>query len=108
MKTIVISSSSEFEECIKTFEESHSRIRDIFQNETGNVEKINKTDIWTGAVQEEIYDKNIELQKNFKPIEESLQIYIDFLKKTLNDYKRLDATINSNADENQYNLDVNS
>lgn len=108
MKKIVITSSEEFELCITSFENSLTKIKDIFSKEKSNIERINNTNTWSGPVQEEIYNKNVELQQNYQPIEQALQIYIDFLKKTLNDYKALEEKINLNAEQNAYNLDINS
>ncbi len=108
MGRIVITNSSDFELKIQELEDSLFRVKEIFANEKKNVQKINRTDIWTGKVQEIMYNKNIELQKNYSPIEQSLQLYIDFLKKTLSDYRALEAKVDQNAEENATDLDVNS
>lgn len=108
MKEIVITNSDEFELCITSFESSLNKIKDIFSKEKNNLERINGTPAWTGPVQEEIYKKNLELHENYQPIEQALQIYIDFLKKTLNDYKAFEEKVNFNAEQNSYNLNVNS
>ncbi len=108
MNKIVITSSDDFENVISNFETSLNKIKDIFEKESSLVETINGTDVWTGATQEVIYDKHKELEKNFEPVKESLQIYINFMKKTINDYKYLDTKIDVDAIDNSSNLDVNS
>lgn len=108
MNKITITSTEEFENIIDSFEHSLSNIKNTFDKEKAHVEEINKTDVWTGAAQEVIYEKNKELQKNFQPIEESLQKFINFMKKTVDDYKNAEEQINKNAFENSTSLDVNS
>ena len=108
MNKIVITSSDDFERVIVNFETSLSKVKDIFDKETTLVETINATDVWTGATQEVMYSKHKELEKNFVPIEESLKLYIDFMKKTLSDYKALEEKIDSNAEANSDSLNVNS
>lgn len=108
MGKIEIRDSNAFEVEIKVFEDSLKNIKEIFQSEINNSERINKTDIWTSMVQEEIYAKKIEFQKNFGPIEEALQVYINFMKKTLDDYTRLENITSKSIDDQVRNLDVNS
>lgn len=96
------------ENVISNFESSLSKIKDVFQKETTLVETINQTDVWTGDTQRVVYDKHKKLEENFKPIEEGLQVYINFLKKTVNDYLIHEATVERNAEENASNLTVNS
>jgi cytochrome c peroxidase len=83
-------------------------MKEIFGKEKQNVENINATPTWTGETQKVIYEKHVQLQKNFPTIEEALQVYINFLKKTLSDYQRFLETINRNTDERSFELNVNS
>lgn len=108
MSKIIISDSALFENKIEQFETSLSKLKDIFHNEKMNTEKINGTDIWNSPVQKTIYEKLIDLQKNYSPIEESIQLYINFLKKTLDDYNRLEAKVNENLEKNDTEMNVNS
>ncbi len=108
MSRIVITDSNQFKSLINTFESSSNRIKEIFAKEKTNIEKINATDIWTGNTQEVIYDKHVQLQKNFAPIGEALDYYVAFLRKTVDDYEREEANIIKNAEENNFELDVNS
>lgn len=108
-KIIQITNSADFEKEIAIFEDAYKNIKEIFKKERTNTEKINGTnEIWTGKTQEIIYEKKIDFQKNFEPIEEALEIYINFLKKTLDDFKRYEISQNKNIDSNDYTLDVNS
>ena len=108
MSKIVITDSNEFENIIYNLEMSLPRIKEIFQNETNDMENINQTDIWSGKTQEIVFNKYCELKENFSPIEESLQIYIDFLKNTLSDYRTLENKFKNDMNLNDQNLNVNS
>ncbi len=108
MNEILITDSSQFENVIQNFEKSLAKIKEIFANERRNNEEINATDTWTSSTQEVIYRKQKELEENFTPIEEGLELYISFMRKTLEDYKKLEQTINRNAENNNFQLDVNS
>jgi len=108
MNRIVITDSAQFEEVIRTFEQVLQRIKDIFENERRNAEEINATSTWTGETQKVIYGKYKSLENNYVPIEESLQLYIDFMKKALQDYRNIEEHIEKSAMENEVQLDVNS
>lgn len=108
MKKILITNYNQFNEIILSFEKSLSNIKEIFSNENKTFEKINETSIWTGKTQQVIYSKYKLLAKNFEPIEESIQIYIDFLKNTLQEYKDNEDYLNKNLELNDENLDVDS
>ena len=103
---IIITDSGQFEEIIQSLEESYNKIKDIFINQRSNAEKINGTETWTGAAAEAMYGKYQQLAENFEPIEFSLELYIKFLKKTLEDYTRLEEEMNKNLDALQEQLDV--
>ena len=105
---IVITDSVRFEEVIASLEESYNKIQEIFEKQNKNKEEINSTDIWSGYGAKAMYAKYDELSKNFAPIDYSLQIYIKFLKKTLDDYTKLVQEIDRNTNEMASSLDVNS
>ena len=79
MKKILITDYNQFNEVFFNFEKSLENIKEVFSNENKNFEKINETSIWTGKTQKVIYNKYKLLANNYEPIEESIQIYIDFL-----------------------------
>ena len=108
MNHIIIEDSNEFENIIAKFEDSYKVVKDTFENERKNIESINSTDIWTSDTQRVIYNKHTELQNNFGPIEEALELYIEFLKKTLSDYKAFEAKTMENMSSNEQELNVNS
>ena len=105
---IVITDSGKFEQVILKMEESYKKIQDIFAKEKTNKEEIHATDTWTGKAQEAMYGKYELLSQNFSPIEYSLGVYIKFLKKTLEDYKRMEAEITRNMELVSEQLNVNS
>lgn len=107
MNGVVIENSDEFEALINSFENSTNKIKDIFNNEKNEIEKINSTDVWSGDTQKVIYDKNKMLQENFDPIVEALDYYVLFMKKVVSDYKAFENKINQNAEVNSDELNVN-
>ena len=54
------------------------------------------------------FSKYKALEANFNPIVESMEIYIRFLKKTIEDYKALDKELMQKAEEYNEQLKVNS
>ena len=103
---VEITDTNQFEEIINSFESSYNKIKDLFANQKQNAEKINATDVWTGATAEVMYNKYKLLSDNFGPIEFSLEVYIKFLKKTLEDYKRITQEIDRNINDISESLDV--
>lgn len=109
MKTeLQITNSALFEEVVISLENSLSKIKDIFARQNKNKEIINGTDSWTGKAQSVLSSKYELLSQNFGPIEYSIDLYIKFLRKTLEDYKMADAAITKNMEEMASNMDVNS
>lgn len=108
MSKIIITNSTQFEDVIRAFEQSLPKIKEIFASERENAEKINETSTWTSETQKVMYNKYKMLEKNFEPIEESIQLYINFMKKTLEDYKAVEAHIDKMAENNSFELNVNS
>lgn len=107
MNSILINNTMEFEKEINSLQSSLSRIKDIFQKENVNMNKIDNTDIWSGKTQQSITEKYDELKENFPVIEESLENYIKFLRLTLENYKNTEIKINTNIDNVQKKLNVN-
>ena len=105
---ILITNSQQFQEVIDSLEQSYNKLKDLFANQKRNAEEINGTETWTGATAEVMYEKYKKLSENFSPIEYSLEIYIKFLKKTLEDYTLMDKEINKNIDDIAQALDVES
>lgn len=108
MNRIVITDSSQFENVIANFEASLKNIKDVFSSENSNIEEINGTSTWSGKTQESIYNNFKKLGKNFEPIEDSIQLYINFMKKTLEDYKEKEKQIDTLAENYANELNVNS
>ena len=92
---------------IQVFEQSANNIRTIFEKEKKNLLDMNNGHTWVGKAEEKMYEKQASFQNNFEPINEALEVFINFMKKTLDDYKRFEETSNKNIDENNENLKVN-
>ena len=104
---IVITDSTQFEEIINALETSYNNLVNIFTNEQINIELINETDTWTSEAQKALYGKYTTLSGNYEKIQYSLEVYIKFLKKTLEDYKLADERINDNIEKIENELNVN-
>lgn len=105
---IVITDSNAFQEVIDSLEISLKNLIDISKSQEINAERINETDAWSGASAQAMYDKYIMLNKNYPEILYSINLFIKFLKKTLEDYRRLVEEQGKNIDAMASNLDVNS
>ena len=104
---INITSYEEFEECINDFKRVASNIHDIFYHVKTNDEHLNDGSTIQGKTAEHTYARVKELQQNYAPIEDALNLYITFLEKTLDDYKLMDRAIDRNAEKFGHALDVN-
>ena len=104
---IYISNFSEFKLIISKLRNNLENIKNLFNNEKNNIEKINGTDVWNGMTQTIIYNKFKELEKNFPDVEKALGTYIMFLETTLTNYQKLESNIKENIDDNSDNLNVN-
>ena len=104
---IEITDSNRFEEIINELEATRKRMISIIEKEKHNVEKINETETWSGTSAKSMYNKYKELNSNYNLIAYSLEIYNRFLRKTLEDYRRIEMEIGKNIDNMATNLDVN-
>lgn len=104
---IYIKDFDSYENIINKFEESLTKITEIFNKQNQNIEKINKTETWTGIAQENTYKKYKELESKYGNIEESLLTCISFMKKTLDDYRNIEEQFNSDLENNSIELNVN-
>lgn len=105
---ILITSISEFQEVIDEMKSSWANLNEIFTNQIRNVDRIDETDVWSGAAARALHDKYKMLNGNYSQIGYSLDLYIKFLEKTLEDYVRLIQEQEKNVDAMASNLDVNS
>ncbi len=104
---IEITSYEEFEDVINEFQKVANNIHDIFEHVKTNDEHLNDGSTMQGKAAERTYARCRELSENYEPIEYSLNLYINFLKKTLEDYKLMDEAIDKNAADFAEALDVN-
>jgi uncharacterized protein YukE len=109
MNKILITDTVKFEEVIDNIENTLPKVKDAFQSERTNSVEMSGTDTWKGQSQEKIYEKYQQLEQNFTPIEETIALYVRFLRKTLEDYVALDNDLKNKIDEYAGNqMDVNS
>ncbi len=108
MNKITITDSEKFQEVIQVFRDTLPNMKNCFESERRNSIDIGGTDVWKGKAQEKLNEKYKMLEQNFDPIVETMDIYIRFLQKTLDDYKELEAQLNNKAEEFSEQLNVNS
>ncbi len=107
-KKLKIVSFAKYMETITALKEQQEKLKSLFQNQRRNAEKVNGTETWTGRAQRAMFEKYQELNANYDPIEYSVGIYIDFLRKTAEDYMLVNQAIERNIDTFIESLDVNS
>ena len=100
--------TTELEKEINVFETSLNKIKEIFQNERKNLTHMNEETVWEGKTQQAIYNNQVAFQNNFEPIEEAIEIFVKFMKKSLDDYNRFEQETIKNQEANASNLNVNS
>ena len=108
MNEIVIKDYDRFNDVITSMKNSLDNLKRIFENEKKNTEMLNDGSTWEGKAAESTYKKVKEINSNYESIEYSLDYYIKFLEKTLEDYKLLDKEINNNAEKYSPELNINS
>ena len=105
---IEIKNPAELQEAINQLKSSLKVLNDIFSSQKNNVERIGGTDVWSGTSADALRNKYKQLNANYDPISYSIDLYIKFLEKTLEDYNRLVQEQSKNIDAMAENLDVNS
>ena len=85
---LVIKNIGEFQEVIDELKTSLNNLNNIFDRQNNNVTRINQTEVWSGSAAKSFHDKYVQLNKNYPQIAYSLDLYIKFLEKTLEDYKK--------------------
>ncbi len=73
-----------------------------------NLLDVGETPTWTGKSASVLREKYDQLSKNFPMVVYSLELYIRFLKKTVEDYELMNKAQSENIDEMKENLDVNA
>lgn len=105
---IEIKNPLEIQEAINQLKGSLNTLKDIFAKQKNNVERINETQVWSGDASKIVYRKYAMLNNNYDPITYSIDLYIKYLEKVLEDYRRMDIEIGKNLDAASDALDVNS
>lgn len=108
MNRIEISDPVKFEEIINRLEAAVPSMRNTFQSQMKTQVDMSGNAVWKGKAQEALHEKHEMLSKNFEPAVEGVEIYIRFLRKTLEDYKALDKQLEAKAEESSNQLNVNS
>ncbi len=107
IKDIEIKDPQAVYEVIKELKESQQVLKDIFGRQKTNVEKVNETEIWSGDAAQAFYRKYSMLNNNYNEIEYSVDLYIKYLEKVMEDYRLAGQAISKNIDEMAENLTVN-
>ena len=105
---IVITDSLKFREVIDTLKKSYERIKESFDSENKNLNKMDgDNSIWKSRSQDIFYEKYSKMMNQHNPIEESLGNYLKFLEETISKYEEFEKDIDKNIDLNNSELNVN-
>lgn len=107
VSNIVITDTNLFKNIIQELEQSIPHISEIFEKQNKEMLKIDHTEIWLGKAQEKVTEKYNELKNCYNPVKESLSLYVEFLKTTVDKYEMLERNINQDIESNLENLNVN-
>ena len=106
-RNIIINSDS-FQDSINNLEIKINNVSECIQNIDKNMVQITgKNEIWTSETALLMHDDYVEIEKEFEKINTQLATYLEFLKKTLEDYKTEEESINRLIEDNASYLDVN-
>ncbi len=108
MNQTTIKDTNQFSEIVYEIEKAVQKIIEISISQKKNAEEINDTDVWTGNAARIMYAQYSVVNSNYEHIEYSLDLYVKFMKKVLEDYTRLNEEFNKNIDDFGETLDVNS
>ena len=107
MSNTIIKDEQAFINTYDNFERSLEKIKDIFDKQNNTFDSINETEIWTSETQKDMIEKYNNLKGYYDSVEDSIKNYIEFMKKTLYDYQKLNQQGISEANDNSDNLNVN-
>lgn len=106
--SVTVINSNLLEQEIREFEKSKRNIDEIFRRERNNLSVMNNGHTWVGKTQETMCNAQYRFQNNFDPILEALDVYIRYLKDTLQDFKRFEEQRQRDLQNNETSMDVNS
>ena len=104
---INISSFEGFETVISNLSKSLETIKDALGYEENSSKRFEDKEIWDGKAGESISLKIKEYKECFPTMIESLETYIQFLRETLENYKRAEETLDKSIENNAEELIVN-
>ena len=76
-------------------------------SEDRNYKEVVENGIWQGDLQEAVTAKYNELSNNYETIILSLNQFKNFMEKTIEEYKKLETSIDKDITDNISNLDFN-
>ena len=105
---VIINDSAKFRDVIVTLRKSYNRIKESFDSEKVNINKLDgDNSVWKSRSQDIFFEKYSRLVNQHEPIEESLNNYLLFLEETINKYEEFEKEVDKNIDTNLENLNVN-
>jgi len=107
MKSINIETNV-LQNTVEKLEEKVLNISNIFDDIEKKMHLIDGTsDTWRSNAQASVYRNYRTISDNFPAMVGQLNGYVLFLKKTIDNYKRGESTINNSIENNQNNLKIN-
>ncbi len=99
--------TASFEKVTDNIEAKVNNIKSIFKemnSAMSNIDGSNK--IWQGRAQELVYKKYTDVSKKYSTINEQLDAYVNFLRETLENYKKEEKVLEASASDNETDLIV--
>ena len=93
---------------INEFEKSKEKIRQIFDRQKKNMLMLDNGHSWVGKSGEAMFKKQQSFQRNFDPIIEALDVFIKYMKDSLEEYRKAEKETMKSLEINSESLDVNS
>jgi len=106
--SLIVLNPDGLEKEINEFEKSKNKIRQIFDREKKTTLILNNGHSWVGKAGNAMYNKQQEFQKNFDPIIEALDVFIKYMKTSLEEYRKAEKETMIGLEKNSESLDVNS
>lgn len=103
----IVVNSDRLEDSITKFNDKIIKIDETLEKIEKLITKVNNDDLWKSSTSEEVYDSFLELKKTFPKINAELNVYSEFLKEILKDYKEEEEKQEKVIEENTTNLDIN-
>ena len=90
-------------------DEKVKKLEELYRELDNKMEVLNGSDnTWKGKAQEAFYEHYTGVSAHFPDIIDQLNSYVLFLAETIENYEKRDKDMNTDIDNNEDNLSINS